>query len=222
MSETPVPRQPSRAHQLGGLLLLVLGLTAAWLIGLVIFAASLPRTVADPAQVTDGIVVLTGGAARIDAGLLLLRAGAARRMFISGVHPGTSKSSLRAVAKQGGELIDCCVDLGFAAADTQGNGLETAAWVREHDYHRLRVVTASYHMPRGMIELHRRLPDVLLVAHPVFPRQFKLNDWWAWPGTAVLLTEEFNKYLVALLRADIDWLLGGRLDHWFNGGEREP
>ena len=220
MNEVP-SRQPSRAHQLGGVLLAVLGLAGTWLVGLVIFAASLPRTVSEPDLFTDGIVVLTGGAARIDAGLALLQAGKAKRMFISGVHPGTSKGSLKAVAKRGGELIDCCVDLGFAAADTQGHGLETAAWVRDHDYHSLRVVTANYHMPRSLVELQRRLPGVELVPHPVFPRQFKLNDWWAWPGTAVLLTEEFDKYLVALARADLDWLSGGRLDRWLSGGERD-
>ena len=38
--------------------------------------------------------------------------------------------------------------------------LETAAWMREKDFHSLRLVTASYHMPRSLLEFSRAMPDV--------------------------------------------------------------
>jgi hypothetical protein len=42
------------------------------------------------------------------------------------------------------------------------------------------------------------------VAHPVFPAQVKQEHWWAWRGTAVLLVNEYVKYLGALARPLIE------------------
>ena len=184
-----------------------------WLGAFLRFAGDLPRQVADPVRATDGIVVFTGGATRLDVGLDLLAQGRARRLFISGVNPATTRSAMQAVAGRA-EQFECCVDLGFAAADTVGNAIETAAWAEAAGYRSLRVVTASYHMPRSLVELRRRLPGVELVAHPVFPEHVKLVRWWFWPGTAALLAQEFHKYVFALLRARLEALtlrwLGGR------------
>ena len=54
------------------LLWLVGGLACLWLGGLIYFANSLPLAVDDPDGTTDAIVVLTGGADRLDVGLGLL------------------------------------------------------------------------------------------------------------------------------------------------------
>ena len=35
---------------------------------------------------------------------------------------------------------------------------------------------------------------------PVFAENVKQQQWWAWPGTASLVINEYNKYLVALIR----------------------
>src|SRR3546814_2899971 len=53
-----------------------------WMLGFAWFAIFLPQPL-DGRQ-TDAIVVLTGGAGRIDRGLALLQDGAAKRMLISG------------------------------------------------------------------------------------------------------------------------------------------
>jgi uncharacterized SAM-binding protein YcdF (DUF218 family) len=215
-------RQRGRRREalLQALLLAIVVFGLLWLGGLLTFAAELPRQVADPDRTTDGIVVLTGGAARLGTGLDLLAAGKAKRMFISGVHPGTSKGVLRQLVEPAArDKIDCCVDLGFAAANTFGNAIETADWVTANGYKSLRVVTANYHMPRSLIELHRRLPNVELVPNPVSPEQFKLADWWAWPGTAYLLAEEFDKYLAALIALRLEQLTGGRLNAWLDWAE---
>lgn len=178
------------------------------------FVLDLPHTVREADLTTEAIVVFTGGQARIAAGFELLNTGKATRLLISGVHPSTSKGDLQAMASIPSDILRCCVDLGFQAADTSGNARETAAWVREGHVKSLRVVTASYHMPRSLVELKRHLPDVELVPHPVFPPQFKLSEWWTWPGTAMLLFEEGNKYIFALFRARVDTLTGGHLDQW--------
>ena len=199
---------------LGGLFLL-------WIGALIRFVGDLPRQVGEPDRVTDAIVVFTGGPIRISAALDRLQARRAGRMLISGVHPGTTKTDIQLTTGAPVEVLNCCVDLGFNAADTTGNAVETASWVRRNGFTSLRVVTASYHMPRSLVELQRRLPDVELVPHPVFPPQFKLDHWWTWPGTAALLFEEGNKYIFALIRARVDRWSGGQLDTWTHGIEEK-
>jgi uncharacterized SAM-binding protein YcdF (DUF218 family) len=56
-------------------------------------------------------------------------------------------------------------------------------------------------MPRSLLEFRRRMPDVKIVPHPVFPDHVKQDEWWRWPGSTHLLVGEYGKYLVARLRA---------------------
>jgi hypothetical protein len=44
------------------------------------------------------------------------------------------------------------------------------------------------------------MPDIDLVAQPVYPENFHIDEWWRWPGTYALLQAEYHKYLGALLR----------------------
>jgi uncharacterized SAM-binding protein YcdF (DUF218 family) len=55
-------------------------------------------------------------------------------------------------------------------------------------------------MPRSLLEFERAMPEIEIVPHPVFPEQVKQQHWWAWPGTAALLMNEYLKYLAALAR----------------------
>ena len=189
-----------RRPMLPSLLWLISGLVCLWLGGLIYFANSLPQAVEDPDGITDAIVVLTGGAERLDVGLALLVQDRAQRLLISGVDRATTAEALRAQSPTTPERFACCVDLGHEAVDTVGNAVETAMWVKSAGYRSLRVVTASYHMPRSLLLFRHYMPDVELVANPVFPAHVKLTRWWLWPGTAKLLAVEFNKYLVSLLR----------------------
>ena len=72
--------------------------------------------------------------------------------------------------------------------------------MRGQGFRSLRLVTAWYHMPRSLLEFGRAMPDIEIVAHPVFPEQVKSEHWWAWRGTAMLLISEYAKYLAALGR----------------------
>ena len=80
------------------------------------------------------------------------------------------------------------------------NAAETAAWVQDQGYLSLRLVTATYHMPRSLLEFRRTMPTVEIIAHPVFPETFKRANWWFWPGSASLVVTEYVKYLIAGLR----------------------
>ena len=173
-------------------------LAILWSAGLVGFAAALPRDIADPSSHTDAIIVPTGGHGRLVAGLELLRAGFAGRLFISGVYEGVTLSSL--VGKNAGAATICCVDLGYGARDTSENALESAAWMAERDYRSLRLVTGNYHMPRAILEFRSAMPDVKLVANPVFPEHVRVDNWWRYRGTAGLIASEYAKYLLALIR----------------------
>ncbi len=55
-------------------------------------------------------------------------------------------------------------------------------------------------MPRSLIEFRRAMPRAKLIPHPVFPEHVKLDRWWEWRGTAVLIAEEYTKYLYSVVR----------------------
>lgn len=178
-----------------------IALILMWSGGLLWFATTLPRDVADSRSRTDGIVVLTGGSARINTGIALMAGGRSKKMLISGVHRKTTQGALSNLLKSSPTLFECCIELGRAARDTLGNALEASAWTKRENLKSLRLVTSAYHMPRSLVEFRRLMPGVRLIAHPVFSDTVKLAGWWRWPGTAALLGGEFNKYLFSLARA---------------------
>src|SRR5689334_12123903 len=81
------------ARQILALALIVL---VAWLAGLIWFAEGIPSPdrVQIPDTTTDAVVVLTGGPLRLRAGLAVLEAGQARKLFVSGVYRGVDVSEL--------------------------------------------------------------------------------------------------------------------------------
>lgn len=172
-------------------------LVAAWLAGLFVFAETIPRQAQQSRQKTDAIVVLTGGSLRLEQGLELLTEHLGMKLFVSGVHRGVDVQQLIDRSRRSPEIIDCCIVLGYSADHTAGNARETADWMAQQGYRSLRLVTASYHMPRSLAEFRHAMPAIEIIPHPVFPENVKLDAWWRWPGTAILIVGEYNKYLVA-------------------------
>ncbi len=148
----------------------------------------------------DGIVVLTGGPSRIEQAVNLLSKKKGRRLLISGVHPSTSRLALTKLVPRHKHLFQCCIDIGYQATDTIGNASETREWVSDREFSSVIVVTASYHMPRSLLELRRVLPNVKLIPYPVTEKNVRVESWWAYPGTLWLLTKEYFKTLSALSR----------------------
>lgn len=182
---------------------------AVWGAGLLSFVADIPERGAESELQTDAIVVLTGGSGRLRAGLDLLLADRARRMFISGVYRGVDVTQLLALLKQQPDQVENRISIGNAV-DTIENALETKIWMRGQGFSSLRLVTAAYHMPRSLLEFQDAMPEIRIEPHPVFPEHVKQEYWWAWPGTMALTVTEYNKYLVAWLRHKIRALdLGG-------------
>ena len=173
---------------------LAAALAALFVLGFVLFvirAADAP----DPKVTADGIVVLTGGAGRVQTGLRLLADGRAPRLLISGVGRTTDYHALaRLDGAQPG--LSRRVTLGYQAHTTRGNAREAAKWVGENNLHSLIVVTAFYHMPRALAELSRAIPGIVLHPYPVHPAT--LHPWWRAGAAWRLLALEYVKYLAVV------------------------
>jgi uncharacterized SAM-binding protein YcdF (DUF218 family) len=156
----------------------------AWMLGFAWFALLLPQPL--DGRSSDAIVVLTGGAGRIDRGLQLLREGAAKRMFISGVDRSVRPAELAARYHVPDRLFECCITLGREAIDTRSNALETARWLDRRDYRTVRLITTDWHMRRAAFELRQALPGkVELLYDAVHSRP-----------SLMMLMKEYNKYLL--------------------------
>ena len=137
---------------------------------------------------------------RLETGLELFAAGTANKLFISGVNQRVDRGELLRALGPAAARAACCIALGHEADNTVGNARETANWMREESYQSLRLVTSWYHMRRGLLEFGRAMPQVTIVAHPVFARHLDPERWWSWRGAPVLVVGEYGKYLAAWIR----------------------
>ena len=152
----------------------------------------------------DGIVALTGSAARIPDAIELLATDRGKRLLITGVHRATSSKEIARVTPLYSRYFTCCIDLDRTALNTFGNALETRRWARQHNFNSLIVVTSNWHMPRAMAELEHQLPDVTLTPYPVISEKVKSEPWWSSLDTARFLFAEYLKYILAIARMHLD------------------
>ncbi|MEJ0070861.1 MAG: 1-acyl-sn-glycerol-3-phosphate acyltransferase [Pseudomonadota bacterium] len=157
-------------------------LVVVYVVGLFAFAAMMPRMIADATSETDAIV-------RADR----RQPAPAQRVRADGRAPRAlavrlgrqSRDRYRAAARRGraeGRRDRLLRRARRTADDTIGNAAETAEFVHSHAIASLRLVTASYHMPRALLELRRALPEVRIVEHPVFPAGFARTIGGAGPA----------------------------------------
>ena len=159
-----------------------------WMLGFLWFAGDLPAPVAVDVK-TDVIVVPTGGGGRIERGLAVLRAGSAKKLFVSGVDREVKPREFAAGYKVRQAEMGCCVVLGFDALDTRGNALETASWIQGGGYRSLRLVTSDWHMRRSAGELGEVLPPNVRLVEDAVPTRPSLG----------MLFLEYNKLLASWL-----------------------
>ncbi len=184
------------------------GLTLAFAAGFFLFARTVAHYGPVPAKRAQAIVVLTGGELRLVAAAKLLAEGHGARLLISGANPQTPPESLQRVSGLPQKLFACCVDIDNAVT-TADNAEQTRAWAEAKGFKRLIVVTASYHMPRSLAELRRRMPRAALLPYAVVPHGLRPKRWWAHPYTARVLVWEYVKFLPSAARYGI-----GRLFPW--------
>lgn len=176
-----------------------------WSSGLLAFAGRVDRSTPAPdPPVADGVVALTGASGeRITAALQLLEAGKGKRLLISGVSRQVTRSELQTIMGADKPIFDCCVDLGFTAANTVGNGRETADWARANGYRTLILVTADYHMPRARLELKGAMPEARVIPYPVATSELRAGAWWKSGPEAQRMIVEYCKYLAVLAREGV-------------------
>lgn len=172
-----------------------------WSAGLVWFVHSSLTMASDPSE-TDAIVVLTGGRLRLEAGLDLLGAGRAQKLFVSGVNPHVDRIELLRVAGHAGDDNLDRIVIGHDADNTLGNARETAGWMQQEGYSSLRLVTSWYHMQRSLLEFERAMPQARIVAQPVFAGH-EGETWSDWIEVALLTVSEYDKYLATLIRPEV-------------------
>ena len=174
----------------------LLGCSALWGFGFAWFEHTARQPGTALPDIADGIVVLTGGADRIETALTLLADGRAPLLLVSGVARGADLPELARRVRLDPAGIADRVTLGRTATTTVGNGVETARWAAVHDLRRLIVVTAGYHMPRAFLELSRVLPDAELYPAPVVPPAMRGGTDLA---TARMLATEYEKLIAVRL-----------------------
>lgn len=160
-----------------------------WLLGFAWFALWLPQPLGK--QSTDAVVVLTGGAGRIDRGLEILQSGQAKRMLISGVGRDVKAADLAERYPESAKFFDCCVALGFEAVDTRSNGLEVSRWMARRGYKSVRLITNDWHMRRAEFEIEQALPETVTLYTDAVKTEPSL--WALWM--------EYHKYLLRRLGA---------------------
>ena len=190
LAGTALAMAVARAHDFAGIgAAVMIGrafsfLLLVYVLGYALFVVMLPRP-AD-AQRTDAIVVLTGGAKRIERGLDLLERDRAQRMLISGVDRTVRPAELAVQYPGSGKWFGCCVDLGRESVDTRSNAEETARWLKRHKFKSVRLVTTDWHMPRARFELAMQLDETVVVIGDAVQSK---------PSFTQLFTE-YNKYLL--------------------------
>lgn len=159
----------------------------AYALGFLWFAAFLPQPLG--AQASDAVIVPTGGPGRIERGLAAIRSGEAKELFVSGVARQVTADEFAAEYSVRPAVMECCVTLGYAAVDTRSNAKEAAAWVEEHDYRSVRLVTTDWHMRRTLSEFRDTVPDGVTLLPDAVPSNPALGTLFA----------EYNKHLASLL-----------------------
>jgi uncharacterized SAM-binding protein YcdF (DUF218 family) len=201
-------RARPRPRALGGLRRVVLAVVMVLVLVTGYFAGGFIRftqevaALATPQRVApaDGIVVLTGGALRVDQAVGLLKEGRAKRLLISGVNRSTSVGALSKLTETDRRWFDCCVDLDYDALNTIGNAEMTDQWAKRQGFDALILVTSDYHMPRTLLEFERFAHVAVIRPYPVARADLWMGE--AMPsglGLKVLLTE-YVKLLAARLR----------------------
>jgi uncharacterized SAM-binding protein YcdF (DUF218 family) len=165
-----------------------------WALGFVLFAVTLPQPAGE--ERTEAVVVLTGGAGRIERGLEVLKRGWARELLVSGVDRSVKPHEFASEYRVRPSRMACCVTLGYQAMDTRSNALEAAEWLRHERVKSVRLVTSDWHMRRARMELDRLAPPGVLIIGDAVPTR---------PSFSALL-REYNK----LLARSIIGALGAR------------
>jgi len=168
-----------------------------WLIGFGLFVLYVFSFQFSQSTQADAIVAWTGGEYRIQTAITLLEQGLADKLLISGVNKIVKPESfLSNLSPQTRSKIA----LGYQAATTEENALETADWVYQNKIKSVVLVTSFYHMPRSLLEFQHALPNVVVYPNPIWPKDFAESTAWIHTRAAFHLLVEYHKFLCIKLQ----------------------
>jgi uncharacterized SAM-binding protein YcdF (DUF218 family) len=175
----------------------------AWFMGFLAFLIEINSTgVAGRKEKADAIVVLTGSPERLYVGFSLLEEGLADKLYISGVGGGAELKNIYPESMQArlAAMKDHII-LDNRSTDTETNAKETAAWINAEHIGKIRLVTSNYHLPRARVEFSRTVPGLGIIMHPVIGIDMPGEPPVLQRRVAYFLFKEYNKFLIAFLRA---------------------
>lgn len=185
----------------------MVSLVTIWLAGFAVFVYAVGGFTVPPASVrTDAIIVLTGGAERINTGLDLLQRGSAGKLLISGVDERVSLDKIMSMWNGSLDNPDCCIFLGHMAQNTKENAIEARQWADQMYVSSIRLVTSGTHLPRAIVEFHHALPQSKILPHPVFPNNEAGQNAFM-PALSGML-QEYNKTILSIVRISLDFTGG--------------
>ncbi len=195
-----------RGRRRGRVLFWVIGLgVLAFIAGFGVFSSHISRLAApDEPHEADAIIVLTGGQARIDAAVDLLKSGKGKRLLISGVNPAARPEDLAKATGSDVSLFSCCVDIDKVAADTVGNAIISAQWLHRNAFASVILVTNNYHMPRSLLEMQRFGAGTEILPYPVVNTRIDRGEWLLNADALRVLFTEYTKFLAAVVRDMVD------------------
>lgn len=149
----------------------------------------------------DAIVALTGGKGRIEAGLALLRSGAAPTLVLSGVDRDADMDTIflnGVTAEEKKNII-----LEKASTTTYENALYVRRIAEERGFKSMILLTSWYHMKRARYAFSRVLRDEFVIYEEIVPRSE--TDGRAFSGATAVLPEFFKYYWYALRFKMKEW-----------------
>ena len=180
---------------------LLLFFTTLWMAGAVY--SELPRrpTLGSTNQVSDVIVVLTGGRGRIRHALELFEKGYGHTLYISGTDRQVHMHDILKEIKWVGPIDETRIVLENVSTNTIENAVEARKYVEQNGFKKVLVVTSAYHARRAHYIFHRVFPPSIQLEFAWFEREpYAENEWWtSWSGVMVTVTE-FVKFFYAWIR----------------------
>lgn len=169
-----------------------------WICGFIWFGQKINDYNDYDLKYTDAIVVLTGGRNRIARAIELVNDNMAEHLFISGVEKNTSLNDIVKELKLPINNPEK-VELGYDATNTIGNAREIKEWIENNNIKSVRLITSNYHIPRSLAELKAYKLPLDIEVTPVYSENVASYWWQSW-GTFKFIFQEYNKYLVVVLR----------------------
>jgi uncharacterized SAM-binding protein YcdF (DUF218 family) len=184
------------ARSLGAAVLATVVLAAAGFALFQDFVDGLARPSPTLPERVDLIVVLSGGAGRLDEGVRLLREGRAPMLFLVGFQGPAVAQRLENDPEAATLAQEDRIQFEPRSESTLDDAHLTRRVVERRRARSVLLITSVYHVPRARLAFRAILPpDVELHVRPVRSGKFRADGWFEDAGSRRVVFNEFIKYL---------------------------